>query len=105
VSIHIHRPFAAVVGGILVVGPFIVWFFIYCASKFTSLDLKKLLDLLPDARVITWAAAVVLMFLAVVSDNLRFLFVYGSAMFAFSAGLNFSQSWLRKKLGLASDAD
>ncbi len=104
-SFHIARPFAAVVGAILLAGPFVVWFSIYCVSKFTSFDLKKFFDLLPVMRVIAWAVAVALMMLATVSDAFHFLLVYGFATLSFSAGLFFSESWLKKRLGLASDAD
>ena len=100
-----NRPLTIVFCAILVAGPFVVWLSIYCVSRNPSIDLRRFLPVLRALRWITWALAMALMLPAIVGDALHRVAVYGFALMSFSAGLSFSQSWLKRKLHLDSAAD
>jgi len=100
-----NKPLAIVICAILIAGPFVVWFFVYCVSKCPSVSLHRFLPLLRALRWATWAAAIALMLPAFASGAIHRAAVYGFALSSFSAGLSFPQSWLRKKLSLDRAAD
>jgi hypothetical protein len=100
------KPFAIAVGIALVAAPLVFWLFFYCLARFSSVDLRNAMPWLKALRWVTWILSMALAGAAVVVDpiHLHYLAPYGFALFSFSAGLSIPQGWLKKRLGLESDA-
>lgn len=95
--------FKVVIGIAFVVAPFIFWFSFYGLAKFASTDLRKALPWLRASRWVAWILASALFVVSILNDSFHYLLVYGFALFTFSTGLSFPESWLKKRLNLDSD--
>ena len=98
------KLFAVAVAVTLIIAPFAFWLSFYYLAKFSSIDLRRALPWLKALRWVTWILATPFMFAAIVNDSYHYFFVYGCGLFSFSAGLSFSQGWLKKRLNLENDS-
>jgi general stress protein CsbA len=97
------KQLATAVGVTLVIAPLALWLSFFYLAKFSSIDLRRALPWLRVLRWVAWILATPFMFAAIVNDSYHHFFVYGCGLFSFSAGLSFSQNWLKKRLNLNSD--
>jgi hypothetical protein len=85
------KLFAEIVG---ILGPSVVWFGIWFAAQRKMVKPHSVLGILRACRWIAWIAAGVLLFLSIHLDR-----TYWAAIFLFSLGLSFPESWLRRHTG------
>jgi hypothetical protein len=97
------KPFSFSIFAVFVVAPLVSWLLVYVLVRYSLIDPNRLESWLGAARWATWIPAMALMLAAIANDNFHYLFVYGCGLLSFSAGLSFSESWLKKRLNLGSD--
>jgi hypothetical protein len=78
--------------------PHIVWLSLYVAFRRWPVDARAILRWLKILRWESWGFAGILFLLALARNHFP---IYGLAISAFSTGLSFPESWLKRRL--ASD--
>jgi hypothetical protein len=86
---------------LLIVAPFIGWGALYVGVRNWSLDPQQLMSWLRGLRWLSWICAVLLFGGYVVGGH--YPWAYPIAMFTFSAGLSFPESWLKRRISEANN--
>jgi hypothetical protein len=75
--------------------PHIIWLALYIAARRRPIEARPILRWLRILRWVGWGLGIALFTLSLARDH--FPFIYGLAMTAFSTGLSFPESWLKRR--------
>ena len=75
--------------------PLVVLLVFYLAHRWWSINWRPALPWLRTLRWLGWGLGMLLMFLSL--SRAQFLFSYGLAITAFSAGLSIPESWIKRR--------
>ena len=75
--------------------PLVLWFTLYLAARWWSINSRPVLPWLRILRWLGWGFAIVLLFVHLANDH--FPFAYGTALTAFSAELSLPESWVKRR--------
>lgn len=75
--------------------PLILWLALYLAVRRWSISPRPALPWLRTMRWLGWGFGIVLLFVHLAND--RFPLAYGIALTAFSTGLSFPESWVKRR--------
>ena len=79
------------------IAPFVLWFGMYAAARWRSLDLYSLLPWMRRLHLLTLSLAVALYVGHLVIGDFHYPSIYPVAVFAFAMGLYFPVNWLRRR--------
>ena len=86
-----------IIGLLLILLPLFVWLLLYVTKRNDRPFLSNVEQIFKPLRLITWIPAVVLVILAMLTDDARFRI--GLALIATSAGFGIVHRWIRKRVG------